>query len=66
MCCSPTPDPICLSRALEWVPWFACARQVGFFDELGAKLREAIHERQQNPEAFADECSVMQIYLQAR
>jgi len=40
------------------------ATPVGFFTRLGEYLREALHERQASPEAFASERSVMQIYLQ--
>lgn len=40
------------------------ATPVGFFTQLGKYLREALRERQADPEQFLGERSVMQIYLQ--
>jgi len=40
------------------------ATPVGFFTRLGEYLTEALRDRRANPEAFAEERSVMQIYLQ--
>ena len=38
--------------------------QVGFFAELGDCLREAIAEQLAHPERYADERSVMRVYLE--
>lgn len=40
--------------------------QVGFFAELGDCLREAIAEQLAHPERYAEERSVMRVYLEAR
>ena len=48
----------------EWVRNIANGQLVGFFDELGCLLREEIVRMQANPEAYADERSVLSVYLE--
>ena len=47
----------------EWVENIANGQLVGFFDELGNLLREAIRERRQHPEKYAHERCVLQVYV---
>jgi len=49
----------------EWVQNIANGQLVGFFDDLGELLREAIAERRAEPERYADERSVLQVYLES-
>ena len=50
----------------QWVENIANGELVGFFAELGDCLREAIAEQLAHPERYADERSVMRVYLEAR
>ena len=59
--------PQLVSKFGEWVQNIANGQLVGFFDELGELLREAIAERRNNPAAYSSkgsgENSVLQVYL---
>jgi len=48
----------------RWVENISDGQLVGFFEELGNFLREAIDDRRARPELYADERSVLQVYLQ--
>lgn len=48
----------------QWVENIANGELVGFFAELGDCLREAIAEQLAHPERYADERSVMRVYLE--
>ena len=50
----------------QWVENIANGELVGFFAELGDCLREAIAEQLAHPERYADERSVMRVYLEVR
>jgi len=56
-------SPRLVARFGEWVRNIANGQLVGFFDELGTLLREAIAERRADPGAYADERCVLQVYL---
>mmetsp|Transcript_25172 Transcript_25172/g.43020 ORF Transcript_25172/g.43020 Transcript_25172/m.43020 type:complete len:518 (-) Transcript_25172:290-1843(-) len=47
----------------NWVENISDGQVVGFFEELGGYLREAIDERKRDPSAHTDERSVLQVYL---
>jgi hypothetical protein len=59
----PLPRPRCGPARLDAARG---VRQVGFFADLGGYLREAIAEQLEHPERYADERSVMRVYLEAR
>ena len=50
-----------LPRFTEWVENIANGQLIGFFDVLGKYLREAIDDMKANPDAYADEQSVMKV-----
>ena len=52
-----------LPRFTEWVENIANGQLIGFFDVLGKYLREAIDDMKANPDAYADEQSVMKVCL---
>jgi cytochrome P450 len=57
--------PRLVARFGEWVQNVANGQLVGFFDELGELLRDAIADRKKNPEEYANERSVLQVYLES-
>jgi len=48
----------------EWVRNIANGQLVGFFEDLGGMLREAIAEREASPAAFSHERSVLSVYIE--
>ena len=54
-----------LPRFELWVENIANGQLVGFFDELGTYLKEALEERVAAPQAYAHERCVLQIYLES-
>jgi len=56
--------PKLLPRFDEWVRNIANGQLVGFFDDLGVLLREAIADHQARPELYANERSVLGVYLE--
>mmetsp|Transcript_115830 Transcript_115830/g.201091 ORF Transcript_115830/g.201091 Transcript_115830/m.201091 type:complete len:581 (-) Transcript_115830:50-1792(-) len=57
--------PQLVSRFADWVSNIANGQLVGFFEELGQHLRQAITDMQSNPDAYRGERSVLQVYLKA-
>jgi len=56
--------PALLPKFGEWVRNIANGQLVGFFDDLGGMLREAIAEREANPDRYSHERSVLDVYLE--
>jgi len=48
----------------QWVENISDGQIVGFFAELGGYLSEALDDRRAHPEAYADERSVLKVYLE--
>jgi len=56
--------PQLIPKFATWVDNIANGQLVGFFDDLGDMLRKAVAERKVDPEAYAAERSVLDVYLE--
>ena len=56
--------PQLIPKFATWVDNIANGQLVGFFDDLGEMLRKAVAERKVDPQAYAAERSVLDVYLE--